>query len=226
MKTTSSIRALCVVATLTGVWLAPSSAVAQTNVQAAHQNAWGENIGFLDWRDAGSPVGSRGAHLHRSYFSGFVWCENAGYLNLGDGTPGSPSGSSYANTAGTDFGVNYNPVTGALSGYAWGENIGWVNFSGGASASPSRPARFDAGARRLRGCAWGENIGWINLDDAIVYVGINHCPCDWNDDAVLNSQDFFDFLSSFFSAEADFNASGATNSQDFFDFLSCFFVGC
>jgi hypothetical protein len=54
------------------------------------------------------------------------------------------------------------------------------------------------------------------------------CPCDFNRDAALNSQDFFDFLISFFavSPEADFNADGVVNSQDFFDFLACFFTGC
>jgi hypothetical protein len=50
------------------------------------------------------------------------------------------------------------------------------------------------------------------------------CPCDWNHDNNLNSQDFFDFIAAFFAGNADFNHNNETNSQDFFDFLGCFFA--
>lgn len=52
------------------------------------------------------------------------------------------------------------------------------------------------------------------------------CRADINADGFVNSADFFDFLTGFFTNNADFNNDGFTTSQDFYDFLIQFFVGC
>lgn len=52
------------------------------------------------------------------------------------------------------------------------------------------------------------------------------CPCDFNNDAIIDSRDYFAFIASFFANNGDINFDNATTSQDFFDFLSCFFAGC
>lgn len=54
------------------------------------------------------------------------------------------------------------------------------------------------------------------------------CPADFNSDNVVNSQDYFDFLTAYFAQApiADFNNDMVINSQDFFDFVSAFFIGC
>lgn len=52
------------------------------------------------------------------------------------------------------------------------------------------------------------------------------CPCDFNNDVVVDTRDYFAFIALFFVNNADINGDGMTTSQDFFDFLSCFFSGC
>jgi hypothetical protein len=54
------------------------------------------------------------------------------------------------------------------------------------------------------------------------------CSADFNADGTVNSADFFDFLTAFFTEDprADFNLDASVNSQDFFDYLSAFFGGC
>lgn len=224
--------------------LAAAPALGQaTNVDATNKYSWGENIGWMNWRDAGNPTGNQGARIGTNYLSGFVWCENVGWVNLGDGTPAN--GTAYANVNGTDFGVNRNPANGNLSGFAWGENIGWINFGGGALATPAQPAKALAG--RLNGFAWGENVGWINLDVATAgqYVGyFNKCNAadvaslggNLVPDGQLTADDIVAYLSEFFSgnlAIADIaslggnpGADGQITPDDLVYFLSKFFSPC
>lgn len=52
------------------------------------------------------------------------------------------------------------------------------------------------------------------------------CPPDWNRDGALNSQDFFEFLGSFFGGVGDYSCDGVLDSNDFFQYLADFFAGC
>jgi hypothetical protein len=212
--------------------LLAANALAQTNVLDAHKSSWQENCGWMNWRDAGTPAGQSGVFLDAAggFLSGLIWCENIGWINVGNG------GGPYANTTGTNFGVNVNTTTGELTGMAWGENIGWINFSGGAQATPANPARIEFGPDWLLGYAWSENAGWINLDHPTHYVAFDLPACDsidFNNDGVSpDTQDLVDFLSVFGGGacsndplcnDIDFNNDGvAPDTEDIDDFLSVF----
>ncbi|MCA9276515.1 MAG: hypothetical protein KDA29_10860 [Phycisphaerales bacterium] len=212
MRTINSYTILCVL-------LISSSAHAQA-IDPDNKFAWGENIGFLNFADAGDPPGSAGVFANPDHLEGFIWGENIGWVHVGAGN------GPYDNTTGLDFGVNISTRTGALSGYAWGENVGWINFNGGAMATPPNPARIEDG--RFRGYAWGENIGWINLDDDTIYVGLNNCPADLNGDGMLNFFDVSAFLGAYNAMDpaADFTGDGLFNFFDVSAFLIAFNSGC
>ena len=216
-------------AILTFALIAAAPAMAQsTNIDVANKHSWGENIGWMNWRDAGEPAGAEGVVVRSGFLSGYIWCENIGWVRVGGAAPAN--GVAYSN----------------LTGYAWGQNIGWVNFSGGALATPAQPARATDG--RLRGYAWGENIGWINLDVATAgqHVGFQlRCNAadvaglgaDLGADGLLTVDDLVVYLQVFFagnSAVADLVGlggngappDGAVTVDDLVYFLTRFFSPC
>jgi hypothetical protein len=195
--------------------IAASTACAQSNIDADHKFAWGENVGWTNWRDADEAF--EGVIAETTHLSGFVWAENVGWINVGNGD------GPYANNDHTDFGVNIDPDTGQLSGLAWGENIGWINFDGGAMADPPQPARYDVCERRFSGFVWGENVGWISLGGGEHFLALG--PCAFGDgdcDGDIDLDDFKSFAEAVTGPGADeqcpaFDAD-ADNDVDLLDF--------
>jgi hypothetical protein len=177
-----------------------------------------------------------GVNVGAFVMSGFIWGENIGFINVGDGTPTTPP--YYANVDGTDFGVNID-LDGDLHGYAWSENGGWINFDGGAMATPPQPARIECGSplARLAGYVWAENFGWINLDvvDAGKFVALDLAStplaCDLNRDGVKNAGDVQAFTTLVLMGGADWRdvcsgdfegvPDGGLDFDDVEPFVSC-----
>ncbi len=201
-----------------------------SNVLTTEKYAWGENVGWLNFRDANTHAD--GVYVGGSYLSGWIWGENIGWINVGNG------GGPYANTDDTNFGVNIDQTNGDLHGMAYAENVGWINFDGGALAAPPNPARYDTTAKRFRGYAWAANVGWINLDETaspqfVATASIKDCDSDGDVDGI----DFAVFASCFNKAgnpprtagcsgfqamKFDDDGDGDVDGIDFSVFASCF----
>jgi len=148
------------------------------------------------------------------FLAGFIWNENIGWINVGDGTPKALCGEQpcYANLDDTDFGVNLD-ADGSLYGLAWGENVGWINFD--TSSLGRDRAQFDVCGRRLFGFGWGENVGWINLGHATTYVGVGPCAlADADCDGNLTGKDYAWFASLFQGPDVAVNCPVFDSDED------------
>ncbi len=166
----------------------------------------GQGWGWLIWGDAindQDPPG-QGALLG--------WAGNASDLPVGPWT-------SYSDSGGYHNGPTFAYVLDRWVPTALGQTLHW-----------SGTATVDlADGQLLWSSLYPLNTPGVEFEAAHRVAPMPSCPCDWNLSGGLNSQDFFDFLTSFFAGNADFNHDGVTNSQDFFDFLTCFFTppqGC
>ena len=225
--------------------LALSAALmAQSNIDNTIPNkfVWNEATGWSNWRDANG--GTQGVVVGPSFLSGFIWDENTGNINVGDGTPGSICAGlpCYANLTGADFGVNID-AAGYLHGYAWSESGGWLNFDGGALATPPQPARIICASppgqplARLTGYVWRENFGWKNLSEVtlgkFVSLDLASTPlaCDMNGDGDDNGADVQLFVSLMLydgaswrdvcSGDVEPLPDGALDFDDVADFVQC-----
>jgi hypothetical protein len=133
------------------------TALASTTIDAVNRYAWGANVGWMDWRGDTN----NGAVIGEYVCSGYIYSANAGWINLGSGSPANQI--QYQNNSATDFGVNQDGL-GNLSGYAWGANIGWINFTN--IGAP----KVNLLNGQMSGYVWSANCGWISLSNATAYV--------------------------------------------------------
>lgn len=121
-------------------------------VDSAYKYAWGENTGWVNAAPTNYAVTVHYYEETGGWLSGYIWCENIGWIAMG-----SAGGGPYVNTTSNNWGVNL-AANGDLSGYAWGENVGWINFGVAECDATVNPTNGE-----FSGHAWGENIGWIKF---------------------------------------------------------------
>jgi len=137
-------------ASIVVVLLAAGLVWAAGNIDSSDKYAWSEVSGWQNWNPThgGVTVHDNGAS---SYLSGYAWCENIGWVKLGDGT------GPYANNSATDWGVNMD-ASGNLSGYAWSEVAGWINFN-----PTHSQVTINTSTGAFDGYGWCENTGWVHF---------------------------------------------------------------
>jgi hypothetical protein len=92
------------------------------------------------------------------------------------------------------------------------------------------------GMYRLRVCLLGNAggelrqagaTGWTSAGSFGLAVSASPvCIADIDQNGVLDSRDFFEFMNAFLLEAIDFNADAAVDSRDFFDFMNAFLAGC
>ena len=198
---------------LFGIFIA--NAGVATTIDPTNKFAWGANIGWTNWADAGA----NGAVIGEFVCSGFIWSANVGWISLGDGTP--QNGIQYSNSSGTDFGVNLTGhlvssgiARAQLRGLAYAANIGWINFE-----STGNP-EVSLSTGRLSGFAYSANCGWINLGDATAFVQTNTIQpgADTDSDGIADAYEFLftdpDALT-VLTATGDRDGDGASDSAEY-----------
>jgi hypothetical protein len=182
------------------------SAQAATTINAVNRDAYGANLGWINFRGDVASGGAIGLY----YSTGYVWSANAGWISLGSGAP--TNGYGYANNSASDWGVNLVMPGGYLRGMAYGANIGWINFETNGNA------RVDLTTGALSGYAYGANVGWISLSNVQAFVqtdALNWGP-DTDADGIPDAYEFANTGSlTNLSAGGDADGDGSGDPQEF-----------
>lgn len=210
MKKTLLLLGLMGMLSVTGIRIAFGA----STIDAVNQDAYGANVGWVNWR---GDISS-GAVMGEYVCSGFIYSANAGWINLGTGFP--TNGIQYRNLSTNDFGVNIDSL-GNLSGYAWGANIGWINFTNRSAAgalSTADSPKLNLSNGRFGGYAYSANCGWISLSNATAFAQTDTIApgADLNADGIPDAWEFQNFGTNNINVNADADGDGISNLQEYY----------
>lgn len=184
--------------------LQPLLLQAVTSINALNKNAYGANVGWVDFR----ADTNHGAVIGEFVCSGYLYGANVGWIHLGSNAP--VNGIQYQNNSATDYGVN-NDGLGNLRGFAYGANIGWINF-----VSNGAP-KVDLKTGKLSGSIYSANCGWISLSNAFAVVQTDSIPggADLNANGLPDAWELTFFGTLGVNPNADPDGDGMSNKQEY-----------
>lgn len=180
---------------------------AATTTDPANHYSYGANFGWADWHGTAANGANNGAVIGEYVCSGYIYSANAGWINLGSGSPAN--GIYYQNLSANDFGVNQDGL-GNLRGYAYAANIGWINFEN--TGAPT----VDMLTGKMSGYVWSANCGWMSLSNAYAYVQTDTIsPGVLAPDGLPSAWLLTYFGTTNVNADADPTGKGMTIGQDY-----------
>ena len=200
----SETPVLRTLAAVFGLAVLPALSPAATTINAANKFSYGANFGWLDWRGDVN----NGAVIGSYVCSGYIYSGNAGWINMGGGSP--TNGIYYQNLFLTDYGVNLDGA-GNLRGYAYGANIGWINFEN--LGAP----KIDLNTGKFSGHCYSANCGWISLSNTFAHVQTDFIlpGADTDGDGLADAWELVNFGTLANGAAGDPDGDGASNLQEY-----------
>lgn len=149
----------------------------ESTIDSSQPYAYSANSGWVN----AHAEGPNGVVVSETFLAGYAYGANFGWIHVGDGNPAN--GHTYANTDGSDSGVNRD-ASGNLSGLAYSANIGWLNFDWASPGDPNRPRISWSGD--FFGYAYSANAGWIALGSGWGLVTDTFAQQDTDNDSMAD----------------------------------------
>jgi hypothetical protein len=181
-----------------------SNLQAATSINTTNRNAYGANVGWMDFHGNTN----RGVVIGEFVCSGYLYAADLGWIHLGSNAPAN--GIRYQNKSATDYGVNHDGA-GNLRGFAYGANIGWVNF--GSNGAP----KVNLKTGKLSGSIFSANCGWISLSNAFAVVQTDTIPggTDSNANGLPDAWERIYFGGLGVDPNADADGDGMSNLKEY-----------